>query len=126
MTKRSNAFKKYNLQGKLSNAGVSEAKKLVASGTGEGSGYAFVLFQDKIMLARGALFNSNFAVVAKLRFETFSTFYLIQIGCQEWQALLGSRSLQYHCHFIRAVTNFRTLHWSPIPRGTSGANLVAG
>jgi hypothetical protein len=30
------------------------------------------------------LFDSNFAVVVKLRFETFSTFYLIQIGWQEW------------------------------------------
>jgi hypothetical protein len=126
MTKRSNAFKKYNLQGKLPDAGVSEDKKLVAAGTGEGSGYAFVLFQDKVMLARGTSFHSNFTIVAKLRFETFSTFYVIQIGWQKWQALLGSQSFQYHCHFIGAVTSFRTLHWSPIPRGTSGANLVAG
>jgi hypothetical protein len=51
MTKCSNTFKKYNLQGKLSNTGVSEDNKLIAAGTGEGSGYAFVLFQDKVMLA---------------------------------------------------------------------------
>jgi hypothetical protein len=97
MTKHSNAFKIYNLQGKLSNAGVSEDNKLVAARTGEGSGYAFVLFQDKVMLARGVnSFRSNFAIVVKLRFETFSTFYLIQTGWQKWQALLGSQSFQYN------------------------------
>ena len=52
--KCSNAFKKYGLQGELSDARVSGDKKLYATGSeGKSSGYAFVLFNKKLMLAQG-------------------------------------------------------------------------
>ena len=44
----------------LSDARVSDGNKLRPAKTGgAGSGYAFVLFNDKIMLARGALSDSD-------------------------------------------------------------------
>jgi hypothetical protein len=52
--KHSNAFKKYGLQDELSDACVSGDKKLHATGSeGKSSGHAFVLFNEKLMLAQG-------------------------------------------------------------------------
>jgi hypothetical protein len=52
LTRCSNAFKKYGLEGELSDAHVSGEKKLCSAGSGgKCSGYAFVFFNEKVMLA---------------------------------------------------------------------------
>jgi hypothetical protein len=51
LTKRSNAFREYGLQGELSDVRISNDNKLCVGN--EGSGYGFVLFKNEIMLARG-------------------------------------------------------------------------
>jgi hypothetical protein len=52
LKKRSDAFKKYGLQGELTDARVTADRRL-CSAAKEGSGWGFVLYNKKVMLGQG-------------------------------------------------------------------------
>jgi hypothetical protein len=93
----------------------------------ENAGYAFILHDEKMMLARGmSWIQTNYALLSLALGKlvlSISSKSGGKNGTHCWVPEVSS--IAAISYVLRTSTTFRILHWSPIPRCPPGTNLIA-